>query len=176
MKLTKYLTMVIFLIFFSNLLNAQDTQEVLEKKIVDGVKALDKSIISVRPSGVYEASQKKFKYQWYPAVTLKKGTSFAEEEAIAKKLAKFIADFQNGVLTEGVMGGLIAIFEGDGWNPKICQVFYRLTFKETDTEETPPTVEVWTSLTITDDSGNVSCGDDGRIIGYIVNDKFKPVN
>ena len=60
---------------------------------------------------------------------------------------------------------MIAFFEGsDGWTPQIGQVFYKAE---------GPRVEVWTGLNIVDEaSGNVSCCDDGKVIGRIANGKF----
>lgn len=139
-----------------------------ETKLVSGVKALDPAIVAVRPARVVEPSRAKFKIVWTPALTLKKDTPVKDQERIAAAVARYVVEFQKGVPTEDVMGGVLAFFEGEGFITYVGQVFYRV---ENGRE---PGVYVMTARNIVDEAGNVSCCDDDKLLGRIVGAKFIP--
>ena len=137
-----------------------------EARLVSGIKKLDPAIVEVRPASVSEPSRASFKIQWNPAVKISKSLSIDHQKDIARKVTQFVVSLQGGVPTDGVLGGMIAFFEGDGWTPQIGQVFYKID------EAKAGDVEVWTGLNIVREDGGVSCCGDGELIGRIEGKQF----
>lgn len=134
-----------------------------ESDLVIGVMSLDPAITAVRPARTEGGSQPGFKIQWSPAITLKKDTPPSLQLEIAQKVAAFVVDFQGGVMTQGVMGGLLAFIEGEaGWTPVYGQVGYKIEKGK---------VAVWADKNIIDGT-NVSCCDEGLMIGTVAGAKM----
>jgi len=170
LKPLKYFCLVLICLLASSHLFAATTspsdERELVKKLVKEVGALDENIISVRPGREKEPTLGGFNIQWMPAVTIKRGTKLSQQEVIAKKLARYIVDFQGGVPTKGVHGGMIAFIEGKGWYPKLHTVSYKITKRE------PLTIEVWTGYQKPNKHGTATCCKPGKQIGTIKNNKF----
>lgn len=134
-----------------------------ESDLVIGVMSLDDAITAVRPAHTVENSQPVFKIQWSPAITLKKETPPDRQLEIAQKVAAFVVDFQGGVLTKGVMGGMLVFIEGEtGWTPLYGQVGYKVEKGK---------VAVWADKNIVEGT-SVSCCDEGLMIGTVVGAKM----
>lgn len=142
--------------------------EELSAKLVSGIRALEPAITAVRPAYMIDYARVKFRTQWNPAITLRKGVSIEQQKEIVKKVAGFVVQFQDGVPTDGVYGGMILFVEGEGWTPQIGQVYYKID------ENHAGKVEAWTGLNIVSEEGNVSCCNDGEVIGAVVGSKFVP--
>ncbi len=129
-----------------------------ESDLVMGVMSVDPAVIAVRPARTVDNSQPVVKVQWSPAITLKKNTPPAQQLTIAQKVAAFVVEFQGGVATHDVMGGLLAFIEGEaGWTPMYGQVSYKVENGK---------VAVWADKTIINGL-NVSCCDEGLMIGTV---------
>lgn len=134
-----------------------------ESDLVMGVMSLDPAITAVRPARTEGGSQPGFKIQWSPAITLKKDTPPPQQLEIAQKVAAFVVDFQGGVMTQDVMGGLLVFIEGEaGWTPVYGQVGYKIEKGK---------VAVWADKNIIDGT-NVSCCDEGLMIGTVAGAKM----
>lgn len=170
LKHFKYLCVILIALLASVQVCAAKTspydERELVKKLVKEVGALDENIIAVRPGREKELTLGGFNIQWMPAVTIKRGTKLSRQEAIAKKLARYIVDFQGGVPTKDVHGGMIAFIEGKGWYPKLHTVSYKVTKRK------PLTIEVWTGYQKPNKHGTATCCTPGKQIGTIKNDKF----
>lgn len=138
-----------------------------EEDLVIGIMSLDPAIVAVRPASVREPARPHFPIVWTPAVTLRDKTSVEAQLAIAQRVADFVVKFQGGVPTVDVMGGVIAFVEGEGWNPEIGQVFYRV-------ESPRASAEVWVGVRTVGEGGNISCCDDVGRIGTITGNRFQP--
>lgn len=131
-------------------------------RLVREMKALDPAIVSVRDARTKEMALPRFKIKWSPAITLKKGTSLEAQKKIVVKVADYVVRFQGGVGTDGVLGGIIAFIEGDGWDPQIGQISYKVGSQ----------VSVYADTRIANGDGSFSCCDDGEKIGTVRGDRF----
>lgn len=157
--------LLILLITISIQVRADDPDEA---RLVSGIKAISPAITQVRASSVRENARTKFKIQWMPALTLKKGLDAKQQQELAKSVAKFVVDFQGGVPTDGILGGVLAFFEGEGWTPELGQVIYKVA------EDGSGKIAVWTEKNIIDkETNNVSCCDPGSLIGKISGGKVQ---
>lgn len=130
----------------------------VESDLVIGVMSLDPAVIAVRPARTEGGSQPGMKIQWSPAITLKKNTSPAQQLNIAQNVAAYVVEFQGGVLTQDVLGGMLVFIEGEaGWTPIYGQVGYKIENGK---------IAVWADKNIID-GNNVSCCDDGVMIGTV---------
>lgn len=137
--------------------------EAAESDLVTGVMSIDPAITAVRPARTEGSSQPGMKIQWSPAITLKKNTPPAQQLVIAQKVAAFVVEFQGGVLTQDVMGGMLVFIEGEaGWTPIYGQVGYKIENGK---------VAVWADKNIIDGT-NVSCCDEGLVIGTVTGAKM----
>jgi len=141
------------------------TENELVSRMVNEVLALDENIISVRASRIKEPSLPKFQIQWMPTLTLKKGVPIEVQENIARKISGYVVDFQQGVRSKNVRGGIIAFFEGKGWYPEIKVIKYKIKSR-------PVGIEVWTYLRRKEKGQENSCCDDGSKIGIIKGNNF----
>lgn len=141
-------------------------QAAAEARLVSGIRALDPAITAVRPASVHEPGRGRFSVVWLPAVTIRNGTPIETQLAIAQKVAAFVVAFQGGVPTEDVLGGIVAFIEGEGWNPEIGQVYYRV-------EKPARPVEVGVGVRIVDEGGNASCCEDVDGLGTIAGKGFQ---
>ena len=144
---------------------AQSDQE-LKVQLKREVLALDSAIISVRTSRAIEPSLSKFKIQWMPTVTIRRGTSLKSQRLIAKKLANYVVNFQGGVKIDGVHGGMLGFFEGNNWYPKIKQVAYKIVGRK------PLKINVWAEFQALNEHGTATCCEGGVKIGSIKNNQF----
>ncbi len=137
-----------------------------EGALVSGIQALDPAIASVRPASVREPGRAQFPIVWTPAVTLRSTVGLEQQLALSQKVAQFVVSCQGGVPTSDVRGGVLACVEGDGWNPEIGQVFYRV-------DQPGKPAEAWVAVRTVDDIGNTSCCEDAGRIGRIVGARFE---
>lgn len=139
------------------------SSDAAESDLVTGVMSIDAAITAVRPARTVENAQPVIKVQWSPAITLKKNTPPDQQLAIAQKVAAFVVDFQGGVATHEVMGGILVFIEGEsGWTPTYGQVAYKIENGR---------VTVWADKYIIDGT-NISCCDEGPMIGTITGNKM----
>lgn len=135
-----------------------------ESDLVTAVMSIDPAIVAVRPARTIDNSQPTIKVQWNPAITLKKNTPPAQQLTIAQKVAAFVVEFQGGVATHDVMGGILAFIEGEsGWTPMYGQVSYKIEGGRITAYADKYIIE----------GANISCCDDGPAIGTIVGSKMK---
>ena len=146
--------------------NVQPAQGVDEARVVSEISALDPAISSVRPASVREPGRARFKVVWTPAVSLRAKTPLEKQVEIAAKVASTVVALQGGVPTEDVKGGVIAFVEGDGWQPEIGQLFYRV-------EAPSASALVGVGIRTVDASGNASCCDDVDGLGRITGGRFE---
>lgn len=134
-------------------------------RLVREIMALDPAIVAVRPASVREPGRAHFPIVWMPTLTLRRGTSVEAQLEIVQKAVTYVVRFQGGVPTKDVLGGIIAFIEGEGWEPEIGRVFYRVK-----TPSAP--VEAWVGVRAIDEKDHISCCDDAARIGLISRDRF----
>lgn len=152
-----------------------DRIEQLSVQLVQEVKQLDPAIINVRPA-VTIAHQPEQYVSWTPVAILKKGTSESKQKEIALKLADYTVKFHykhEGTITMGSdsLGGILAFFEGENWQPMIGHLAYRVIKRK------PLLLDVYLSARARNADGSLSdsCCELGDKIGTVENGKFNPI-